>query len=101
MSTILQLPQFEAVSQTRKNAKHPVFKEEERVRNKLKELREQNKIDENIYNKMWPVGSQPARLYGLAKVHKNNIPARPVLSTPGSVYHSIALQVTEWLNVVP
>ena len=50
---------------------------------------------------MWPVGSQPARLYGLAKVHKNNIPARPVLSMPGSVYHSIALQVTEWLNVVP
>ena len=101
LTTILQLPQFEKVIQTRKNAKHPVFKEEDRVRNKLKELKDQNKIDESLYNKMWPVGSQPARLYGLAKVHKTAIPARPVLSMPGSVYHSIALQVTEWLNIVP
>ena len=45
--------------------------------------------------------TQPARLYGLAKVHKTAIPARPVLSMPGSVYHPIANEVTKWLNVVP
>ena len=34
-------------------------------------------------------GSQPARLYGLAKVHKDGIPLRPVLSLPGSCYANI------------
>ena len=66
----------------------------------MKELRELGKIDNDIYDKMHPTGSQPARLYGLAKVHKTATPVRPVLSMPGSVYHPIANLVTEWLNVV-
>ena len=47
------------------------------------------------------VSSQPACLYGLAKVHKTEIPVRLVLSMPGSVYHSIANVVAKRLNVVP
>ena len=50
--------------------------------------------------KLKPVGSQPPRLYGLAKIHKPNVPVRPVLSMPGSSYHKIAVQVAEWLSVV-
>ena len=46
------------------------------------------------------LSSQPARLYGLEKVHKDVIPLRPVLSMTGLVYHPIAEVVTEWLNVV-
>ena len=41
-----------------------------------------------------PGGSQPARLYGLAKLHNKNTPLRPLLSMPGSAYHKIAAQVT-------
>lgn len=67
----------------------------------LKRLKEENKIDDTLYEKIYPQGSQPARLYGLAKVHKNAVPTRPVLSMPGSAYHGIALQLTEWLSVVP
>ena len=48
-----------------------------------------------------PRGSQPARLYGLAKVHKKNTPVRPVLSMPGSAYHKVALKIAEWLSSVP
>ena len=40
-----------------------------------------------------------ARLYGLAKVHKKNIPMRPVLSMPGSAYHGVAQDVSNWLSV--
>ena len=50
---------------------------------------------------MKPKGSQPARLYGLAKVHKQNIPMRPVLSMPGSAYHKVALYVAKCLSFVP
>ena len=101
MNNIINLPQFEKLQNTRKNAKHPVMKEEERIKGTLSDLVKEGKIDEELYVKMRPRGSQPARLYGLAKVHKNNIPLRPVLSMPGSAYHKVATQVAEWLSVVP
>ena len=91
MDNIINLPQFEKVDNTRKNAKHPVLKEEERVTNILKNLFQEGKLDQALYEWMRPKGSQPARLYGLAKVHKKNIPVRPVLSMPGSAYHEVAL----------
>ena len=104
MSAILQLRQFKKVIDTRKNAKHPCFKEEEQVIGKLRELKEQQKIDDATFKRMVPTSdlhTQPARLYGLVKVHKAETSVRPVLSTPGSVYHPIANVVTDWLKVVP
>ena len=53
-----------------------------------------------MYEKLRPTGSQPARLYGLAKIHKPLIPMRPVVSMPGSSYHKIAKKVSKWLSVV-
>ena len=50
---------------------------------------------------MRPRGSQPPRLYGLAKVHKTGTPLRPVLSMPGSAYFKIASKVAFWLSHVP
>ena len=99
MDDILRLPQFQKVLKKRKNAKHPVLKEEERIIDFLKELLTKGEIGETLYNKMKPMGSQPARLYGLAKVHKNNTPVLPVLSLsmPGSEYYGVAKQVAFWL----
>ena len=90
---ILNLDQFEKVEKTRINAKNPIMKEEEKVIETLKQLRKDNKISENLFNKLKPIGSQPPRLYGLAKVHKNNTPLRPVVSMPGSPYHNVTKQV--------
>ena len=44
LSEILQLRQFENVTDTRKNANHASFKEEERVTTKLKELKNEGKL---------------------------------------------------------
>lgn len=94
LGAILNLSQFEqVVTKKRKNKKSPVIKEEERIRDALKELKESEDIDEL---KLKPIGSQPPRLYGLAKVHKTNVPVRPVLSMPGSAYHRIGIEVAEW-----
>merc|ERR1712121_451112 len=101
MNTIINLPQFEKYIKPRKNAKHLVLKEQERVRDALKELLEEGKITEKLHEELVPRGSQPARLYGLAKVHKKNIPVRPVLSMPGSAYHNVALYVAKCLSNVP
>ena len=100
LDAIIKLPQFQKYVKPRKNAKNPLLKEEEVIVETLKELRDSGKIDVSLYRKCKPRGSQPARLYGLAKVHKDVIPLRPVLSMPGSCYHKTAVQVADWLSVV-
>ena len=62
MDKIIALPQFEKVERLRKNAKHPVLKEEERVVGILKSLHQENKIDDDLLERLRPRGSQPARL---------------------------------------
>ena len=57
----------------RKNEKNPILKEEERILAVLKSLKNDNKISESLFLKMKPIGSQPARLYGLAKIHKPDV----------------------------
>ena len=64
-------------------------------------MRDEGKMDEELCKELIPVGSQPPRLYGLAKVHKANTPLRPVLSMPGSAYHKVAKKVAGWLSVIP
>ena len=52
-------------------------------------MRIKDEISENLYTRMRSTGGQPARLYWFAKVHKENIPLRPVLSLPGSSYYNL------------
>ena len=101
MDSLINLPQFIKFEQKRKNARHPVFKEEERVETVLKGLKDNGKISEDLYQNLKPCGSQPPRLYGLAKVHKKDTPMRPVLSMPGSAYYKVGQQVAIWLSHVP
>ena len=100
LDNIINLPQFQKVLPKRKNEKNPILKEEERILALLKSLKNENKITESLFLKMKPIGSQPARLYGLAKIHKRDVPTRPVLSMPGSSYYKIASQIADWLSVV-
>lgn len=48
---------------------------------------EHNKIDEKLFKKIKPICGQLPRLYGLAKVHKQNVPVRRILCMPGLPYH--------------
>ena len=50
LEDIINLPQFEKVTQQRKNKKHPILKEEERVLNMLKRLKQQGKIGDSLYD---------------------------------------------------
>ena len=101
LNPIINLPQFEKHVDKRINAKNPVMKEEERVCQILSDLKKENKISNELYEELKPVGSQPPRLYGLAKVHKPEMPLRPIVSMPGSAYHKIAKKVAWWLSRVP
>lgn len=48
LNVILQLPQFEKVTASRKNAKHIVL-EEKRIVNCLKKMKEDSNIDEDLF----------------------------------------------------
>ena len=101
LGAILQLEQFAKVANTRKNAKDLCFKEEERINEALKNLVETGVLNENLSNEMKSKGGQLPKLYGLAKVHKESVPIRPVLSIPGSPYYKLAEKVAKWLSVIP
>ena len=84
-----------------KNAKEFCLEKEERINTVLEELNERGKIDEKFLKSIKSIGGQLPRLYGLAKVHKENIPVRPVFSMPGSLYYKLVEKTTEWLSVIP
>ena len=54
---------------------HPVFKKENSIKYYI-----QTYIPEEHQKGLMPCGSQPGKLYGLCKLHKQNFPMRPVVS---------------------
>ena len=51
-------------------------------------------VDKQTYWRLLPTGSQPGRLYGMAKNHKQGCPLRPVLSATNTAEDSLA----KWLE---
>ena len=58
-------------------------------------------ISEEFYQKTRSVGGQPARIYGLAKVHKVGVPLRPIVSMPGSVYDRLGQALAQLVSKLP
>ena len=71
-----------------------VITNEKQINNSLQQLMKQGKSSDKIYQRFRSTESQPARLYGLAKVHKKDTPLRLVLSIPGSSYENLQISGT-------
>ena len=56
------------------------LKLEDKLNRFLRKLKSQNILDQSTYDSLLISGSSPGTLYGLPKVHKGNIPVRPILS---------------------
>ena len=54
-------------------------------------------ISKSEYEFIVPSGSQPGKLYGLGKVHKPNIPLRPVVSMISTAEYSLGKYNTQCL----
>ena len=60
-----------------KRTSYAIIKKIERdIIKELLAMRKKDKTSYNLYTRMWSIGGQPARLYVLAKVHKENNPGR-------------------------
>ena len=60
----------------------------------------QGKISE-IYHRLRTTRSQPATLYGFAKVRKSGTPLRLVLSLPGSSYNNLSKFLSPYIERLP
>ena len=73
------------------NENHPIIKTENSIQYFLRKYIRPF-VSDDAYKLIYPVGSRPGALYGLAKVHKDNIPLRPVISmigTPNTIWQNI------------
>ena len=58
---------------------------ESRIQRRLQQLRKECFIFKQVYKAIQPTGSQRPRMYGLPKIHKKDVPLRPILSMTESV----------------
>ena len=56
----------------------------------LKKLKAENALSEKNYNELYPTGSRIGILYGLPKIHKPNMPLRPILSSVNHYFYKLA-----------
>ena len=56
----------------------------------LRELHKKKEITKPIYDRLRPTGSQPPRLCGLPKIHKQSVPLRPIVSCIGSPSYKLS-----------
>ena len=55
-------------------------------------------MDENIYKKVYPTGASAPKFYGLPKIHKEDVPPRPIVSSIGSVTYGVAKELSRILK---
>ena len=60
-------------------------REKKRKIKRFLQLHKRKFLSKEIYGRICYVGPQRPRIYGLPKVHKPNIPLRPILSMYGSI----------------
>ena len=73
----------------------PILLRKGRLQRFLRKLLKNGHLDRCVYDKIYPAGSQPARIYGLPKMHKarepNSIPPfRPIVSSIGTYNYELA-----------
>ena len=54
--------------------------------------------NENTYKRMYPIGASAPKIYGLPKIHKKEVPLRPIVSSIGSVTYGVAKELSQILK---
>ena len=73
----------------------PTSRLKNKLINILKKVKAESGMQENTYRKMYPTGASPPKFYGLPKIHKKNIPLRPIVSSLGSVSYGVAKELAK------
>jgi len=76
-------------------AKH---KYKNRMINILRKWKRNGSISDKLYWKLYPESEEPQKLYGTPKIHKNNTPIRPIVSSCGSITYNAAKHLASILS---
>ena len=76
----------------------PTYKMLKKVNNELKKLFESGEINKTMYDKMRTTFSNAPQLYELPKIHKPDVPLRPIVSTIGSATYYLAKELTKTIS---
>ena len=61
----------------------------------LKKIKADGGISEQLYKKMYPTGAVAPKFYRLPKIHKREIPLRPIVSSRGSINCEVAKETSK------
>ena len=73
---------------------------EQKLRKYLLAIKKKGVISQEVYSKLYPNGSTVCMIYGLPKIHKENLPLRPVLSAIGTHNYNLAKYLTDIITPV-
>ena len=79
----------------RKLKNDPTASTERKVTKHLLELRKNDSLSINLYRRLHPSASTCPKFYGLPKIHKPNVPLRPIVASRGSATYNLAQHLTE------
>ena len=78
--------------------KDPINLYKTKLVNILRDWKTNKSISDNLYHRLYPTSDLPPRFYGLPKIHKANIPLRPIVSSIGNITCSISRYLTQVLS---
>ena len=73
---------------------------EAKIQRRLLQLSNGGVMHESVCKEICPIGSLRPRLYGLLKLHKKEVPPRPILFMVGSSQHALAKYLAALINPV-
>ena len=81
----------------------PTLLREGRLQRLLRKFKKDGHLDNVVYENIYPKGSQPARIYGLPKMHKDRgpnstLPFRPIVSSIGTYNYNLAKDLCNILS---
>ena len=76
----------------------PTNRQKNRFINILRSMKIEGRLKDHTYKKMYPTGASSPKLYELPKIHKKNIPLRPIVSSQGSVTYGVAKELARILK---
>ncbi|CAF4725681.1 unnamed protein product, partial [Rotaria sp. Silwood1] len=76
----------------------PTIARETKLIRLLNRLLDEGSISKDFYNLAKPFGSIPGRLYGLPKVHKEDVPLRPVVSAIKTFNYGLGKALSQLLS---
>ena len=71
-------------------SRDPTQKYKKGIADQLSDLKETGVLSNSLYRRLYPTTDTAPRFYGLPKIHKANLPLRPIVSSIGSITYNLA-----------